>query len=636
MSRSRHASFRSIPSDLGLGERLPSVLYHGSRDPDALASRGLCVSRISRSETAQEWEWIEQVFDSFRELPRSVRSSIKKTLGAKTVTREWLSHNVALVWLTELPGLAETYGTVMSVDPEKIHYLWWFRDEMMAWSYVLVVPAACPQSDPHAFRLYERTRNPRPVPIDLDLVADLVQRIPDKIEELCEIYGSTEDEPAYPRDGLIAVWPIKLPVVPCEGHQKGDLVSTTLVVEGDRSPSKGRRLWGLTQWSYGTKPGRIPFEHSVHVFLPWSVDCEFWKKHRSLLQRELEKVLTHEFGHFYRLPYLRSSSAEASTHAASDMIGYYNDPEEIEARAVTIAQEAAKGSTHTRPYWREPMGEALASSPTWHEIEWALTEPNKRLLIRKVHGYLSQLGLEHEVTRYTKVPETAFPFIYDRRVVSKLVTPNLGKISPGARKAFEKISSMAGKRLPLSLLQDRERVLTSLTKRWGAKDLWKGGRPTPRHLEMLAWGYTPTLKKTLRYAGPQRNPTLRRKAYLYRAADDDVLLDTASFAETREAAELYLNNPNFGGRHIWRTPVPKGASILDLTGAGSAEALERLGVPEHGAIGIDELVPRVATTLADAGYEWVKVPESYPPHTVTWIWIGGLRGELDPELERVA
>lgn len=118
---------------------------------------------------------------------------------------------------------------------------------------------------------------------------------------------------------------------------------------------------------------------------------------------------------------------------------------------------------------------------------------------------------------------------------------------------------------------------------------------------------------------------------LYRAADDDYIGDTASFARCREDAEAYLDNPGYGGSRLFRARVKIDMDrVLDLT--TERDPLERvcevIGTPSPGAIGAEEYVPRVSDRLASAGYEWVVVTDSYPADCETWIWIGGEEPEL--------
>ena len=115
---------------------------------------------------------------------------------------------------------------------------------------------------------------------------------------------------------------------------------------------------------------------------------------------------------------------------------------------------------------------------------------------------------------------------------------------------------------------------------------------------------------------------------LWRAANDDYISDSASFAECRESAEAYLNNPGFGGSTLYFAEVEI-SDYLDLTGSDAMDILQATLGSDHdfGAIGIDELVPRIASRLCDAGVQWVKVCESYPEDSTTWIYVGGGLGD---------
>lgn len=120
---------------------------------------------------------------------------------------------------------------------------------------------------------------------------------------------------------------------------------------------------------------------------------------------------------------------------------------------------------------------------------------------------------------------------------------------------------------------------------------------------------------------------------LYRAADSDTLTDCGSFAESLETASAYLANPGYGGATLWETTVDVDEdTLLDLSEMGEEEAIEalceRTGLDHPGAIGADEWVPRISYDLRDSGICWVRVRESYPEDTVTWIWVGG----DDPEM----
>ena len=119
---------------------------------------------------------------------------------------------------------------------------------------------------------------------------------------------------------------------------------------------------------------------------------------------------------------------------------------------------------------------------------------------------------------------------------------------------------------------------------------------------------------------------------LYRAANDDIITDCAAFAETPEAAKVYLDNPGYGGAHLYRADVDIAeAELLDLVDCDNpvGEIGRVTGLGDPGAIGVDEWVPRISYDLREAGFNWVRVNESYPAGTVTWIYVGS--GDIDME-----
>jgi hypothetical protein len=140
----------------------------------------------------------------------------------------------------------------------------------------------------------------------------------------------------------------------------------------------------------------------------------------------------------------------------------------------------------------------------------------------------------------------------------------------------------------------------------------------------------PEIPDDLRYTG---DTTFR----LYRAAnDEDVNTDSTAFAEERESAETYFDNPGYGGENLYRADVEVDPDrVLDMTTHSDpvAALADWLGVGNPGAIGVDEWVPQIADKLLAAGIHWVRVPESNPPDTMTWVHIGG--GADDPELRRI-
>lgn len=121
---------------------------------------------------------------------------------------------------------------------------------------------------------------------------------------------------------------------------------------------------------------------------------------------------------------------------------------------------------------------------------------------------------------------------------------------------------------------------------------------------------------------------------LYRAASDDLIVGSASFATNLEAARAYLDNPGFGGRTLYRAEVEIDAdTLLDLVDAIDPiqSIMDRTGLRHPGAIGVDEWIPRISYELRDAGIEWVRVKESYPAETVTYTFVG----TDDPEMEEI-
>lgn len=121
---------------------------------------------------------------------------------------------------------------------------------------------------------------------------------------------------------------------------------------------------------------------------------------------------------------------------------------------------------------------------------------------------------------------------------------------------------------------------------------------------------------------------------LWRTADDDLVVGSASFSTSKAAAKKYLDNPGFGGRNLYRAKVEINRDeLLDLYDEDHEEAVRKItdliGGDDPGAIGIDEWVPRVADKLQDAGIEWVRVRESYPSDSETYIFVGSNDPEMD-------
>lgn len=156
----------------------------------------------------------------------------------------------------------------------------------------------------------------------------------------------------------------------------------------------------------------------------------------------------------------------------------------------------------------------------------------------------------------------------------------------------------------------------------GAQELGYYVGPTPT---------APDPTMTAAMTNPRPEPM---KIKLYRAADDEDIVGNASFSTSKDAAKEYLNNPGFGGRKLFRTDVEINPSaFLDLADEADpiAKVMQITGLPHPGAIGVDEWIPRISDRLEKAGIEWVKVNESFPPDTITYIYISG----NEPELRRI-
>lgn len=117
---------------------------------------------------------------------------------------------------------------------------------------------------------------------------------------------------------------------------------------------------------------------------------------------------------------------------------------------------------------------------------------------------------------------------------------------------------------------------------------------------------------------------------LYRAADDDYISDTASFAVDKETARAYLDNPGFGGKNLYKTDVDIDPDDVldirdDLQEAQLARLVEESGMAHPGASTADREItqPEVYESLRRKGYKWVRLNDTYPEGAETWTYIGG-------------
>jgi hypothetical protein len=117
---------------------------------------------------------------------------------------------------------------------------------------------------------------------------------------------------------------------------------------------------------------------------------------------------------------------------------------------------------------------------------------------------------------------------------------------------------------------------------------------------------------------------------LYRAADEDLIVDVASFAAAREDAEAYLDDPGFGGSTLYRAEVTYSEDqVLDVRSGRDDRQCERVlaaAAAQTGSPGqsVDSLLaePRIVDALTARGYRWVRLTDSYPAGAETWTWLG--------------
>jgi hypothetical protein len=123
---------------------------------------------------------------------------------------------------------------------------------------------------------------------------------------------------------------------------------------------------------------------------------------------------------------------------------------------------------------------------------------------------------------------------------------------------------------------------------------------------------------------------------LWRAANDDYVDQGTSFAPKKSTASVYLDNPGYGGAHLFKTRVDIAKQpVLDMTGWTWRDVRTKLDVKTPSGVEIDEWLPRdprMLDRIRTLGYLWAKVDESYPQGEVTWIWCGHFE-DGEPELE---
>lgn len=130
-----------------------------------------------------------------------------------------------------------------------------------------------------------------------------------------------------------------------------------------------------------------------------------------------------------------------------------------------------------------------------------------------------------------------------------------------------------------------------------------------------------------------------RSKTLYRAADTDILTGPTAFAARLSSAREYLDNEGFGGSTLYRTTVEyEDSQILDVRNASDSRQLRALvkasGQHHPGAMTADAYVmqDKVSDALIAAGYRWVRILDTFPEGSETWVYL--YDGE-DPDLEEI-
>ena len=147
--RAAEAGFQNA-SPTALEPPPQGVLYHGSRDAQALRTEGLYAQgpdTCSQADPEYGWHgcWRSETWHSYKhDLSREQRARFHKMIGARPTSGGNLGYYVNLFWVSRRISVAESHGRsggVFMLDQAKIRYYWWFPDEILGEeSYVFVCP----------------------------------------------------------------------------------------------------------------------------------------------------------------------------------------------------------------------------------------------------------------------------------------------------------------------------------------------------------------------------------------------------------------------------------------------------------------------------------------------------------------
>ncbi len=253
------------------------------------------------------------------------------------------------------------------------------------------------------------------------------------------------------------------------------------------------------------KAGQLP----KYYWLRLIVDGP-WLEMKSFLLEELERVLMHEATHIGRIRYMRMKRYASLPSLPEDRdfghyVDYYNDPEEVEARAQEISDQVVQvAKKHNVSNVSERIGkrikgggrsimtvdDLLKTSPTWGRISNYLTAESERKIREKVARELLDAGA---ITAGT--PRRSLNRRYPLNMWASALLRDVAypRSSKSARAFQDKLNDVGHEilKMPMEVMEQRDRILARYEKKgWG--ELWdKQGRPTRRHLELIAWAYTP-------------------------------------------------------------------------------------------------------------------------------------------------
>lgn len=124
---------------------------------------------------------------------------------------------------------------------------------------------------------------------------------------------------------------------------------------------------------------------------------------------------------------------------------------------------------------------------------------------------------------------------------------------------------------------------------------------------------------------------------LWRATDSGYCGTWSCWAEDREDAEAYQDNPGFGGETLYQVDVEVDwPTVLDLAGLKDLDALRLVAeIADLDEEWVEDAFRSTAyayeaiegrnklrKAFVEAGYLWIRYMDSYPYDCRTWVYIG--------------